>query len=74
MKNITPPLFACGLAECPGVFDLEDGTVAVQGELMSQAEREQNGLPACGPAEASVKLPKALFEALFQEWSNRGQG
>lgn len=64
MKNITPAKFRCGLGQCPGVFDLEDGRIAVRGAWMFADESRSFGVPVPTVHEFNVTLPKELILAL----------
>lgn len=47
------------LSGCPDIFELEDGSIAIIGETITEKVREN--LPAdasCGPDESIVRIPR----------------
>lgn len=52
---------ACGNGPCPAVFETENGTIVVQGFVVS-AEQAGVSFP---PGEAAVEIPRDVLERVF---------
>lgn len=58
MKDLTPIAMRCGLGQCPGVYEDEDGThLLIIGELV-----ERNDIASrVGPGECLIRIDKELL-------------
>ena len=70
-REITPKNFRCGLGQCPSVYEIEDGSVAIAGEQIDLENRKRFGLPDLPAHENYIKLPRRFYNELLKEGSEK---
>ena len=66
-KNITPRSFRCGLGQCPGIFEMADGRVAIRGNVLSVDDEAELEAFGTGEGENFTVLP-AQYAGLVEMW------
>ena len=63
-KEITPEAARCGLGQCPAVYELDDGRIALRAIFLSWEERRKHELPSGGTGEDYVVMSREFFDNL----------
>jgi len=67
-KEITPKNLRCVFGQCPGIFEMADGRIAIRGNVLSIDDEAE--LEACGAGEGEnyTVLPPQ-FAGLIEMWN-----
>jgi hypothetical protein len=67
-KDITPRSLRCGPGQCPGIFEMADGRVAIRGNVLSVDDEAELEAFGTGQGENYTVLP-AQYAGLIELWN-----
>lgn len=73
MKDITPERYKCGLGQDPGVFQLEDGRIAVRGPKVFFGDAAPSIEPLIDGFEAMVIIDPQMIADAMKELEGNGK-